>query len=237
MLKKTLRLCDFARAIKPACIKQKTYLILVFRKSKNKMTSDQQKYLNNLKSYFESYAPISEKSWKLIEDLTDFQTIKKGEILLENGEICKNLYFIAKGILRTFITDEQGNFYNKNLFLENKLACSKVSSILQTPSDFTIEALEDCILIKLDYKKYTQLIAENDDLKTFYIAYLEKNWIIEKEQREVALVMQNATERYLNLLETHPTIADRVPLMHIASHLGITPTQLSRIRKSLEKDL
>ncbi|WP_125723108.1 Crp/Fnr family transcriptional regulator [Flavobacterium ustbae] len=201
------------------------------------MLFNKETYLNNLKLYFESYAPISEKSWKLIENLAQFQTIKKGKILLENGEICKNLYFIAEGILRTFITDEQGNFYNKNLFFENRLACSKVSSILQTPSNFTIEALEDCILINLNYQKYTKLINENDDLKSFYIAYLEKNWIIEKEQIEVALIMQNATERYLSLLDKHPTMADRVPLLHIASHLGITPTQLSRIRKSLEKDL
>jgi len=202
-----------------------------------KMNFNKETYLNNLKLYFESYFPISEKSWKLIENLTHFQTIKKGEILLENGEICRNLYFIAKGILRTFITDEQGNFYNKNLFFENKLACSKVSSMLQTPSSFTIEALEDCILINLNYKEYIRLINENDDLKNFYIAYLEKNWVIEKEQIEVALVMQNATERYLSLLEKNPTMADRVPLLHIASHLGITPTQLSRIRKSLEKKL
>lgn len=201
------------------------------------MTFNKETYLNNLKLYFESYAPISEKSWKLIENLTHFQTIKKGETLLENGEICKNLYFIAKGILRTFITDEQGNFYNKNLFLENTLACSKVSSMLQTPSNFTIEALEDCILINLNYKKYIELINQNDDLKNYYIANIEKNWIIEKEQREIALVMKNATERYLQLLKNHPNIADRIPLLHIASHLGITPTQLSRIRKSLEKDL
>lgn len=206
-------------------------------KPNESMTFNKETYLNNLKLYFESYAPISEKSWKLIEKLTHFQTIKKGEIVLENGEICKNLYFIAKGILRTYITDEQGNFYNKNLFLENKLACSKVSAMLQTPSSFTIEALEDCILINLNYKKYIQLINENDNLKNFYIAYLEKNWIIEKEQKEIALVMQNATERYLSLLEKNPNIADRIPLLHIASHLGITPTQLSRIRKNLEKDL
>lgn len=201
------------------------------------MTFNKETYLNNLKLYFESYAPISGKSWQLIENLTQFQTIKKGEILLENGEICKNLYFIAKGILRTFITDEEGNFYNKNLFLENTLACSKVSSMLQTPSNFTIEALEDCILINLNYKKYIELINQNDDLKNYYIANIEKNWIIEKEQREIALVMQNATERYLQLLKNHPDIADRIALLHIASHLGITPTQLSRIRKSLEKDL
>jgi CRP-like cAMP-binding protein len=201
------------------------------------MTFNKEIHLRNLKLTFESYAPISEKSWKLIEDITEFQILKKGETLLQNGEIAKNTHFIAKGILRTFITDEQGNFYNKNLFLENSFAGSKVSLMLQTPSNFTIEALEDCLLININYKKYITLINENDDLKNFYIAHLEKNWIIEKEQREVALVMENATERYVKLLEKNPDIAERIPLLHIASHLGITPTQLSRIRKNLEKDL
>ncbi|SHH71615.1 Crp/Fnr family transcriptional regulator [Flavobacterium defluvii] len=201
------------------------------------MTSDQQKYLNQLKQTIENYYPISEESWKLIENITEFQTLKKGETVLESGEIAKNLHFIAKGILRAFITDQHGNFYNKNLFMENYFADSKVSLMLQLPSNFTIEALEDSVIINLNYKEYISLINENDDLKNFYIAHLEKNWIIDKEEREVALVMQNATERYGKLLEKHPSIADRVPLLHIASHLGITPTQLSRIRKSLEKDL
>lgn len=201
------------------------------------MTFNKETYLNNLKQTIESYYPISENSWKLFENITSFQTLKKGETLLQNGEIAKNLHYIAKGVLRAFITDEQGNFYNKNLFLDNYLAGSKVSLMLQTPSNFTIEALEDSIVININYKKYIEAINENDDLKNFYIAHLERHWIIEKEQREVALVMQNATERYVTLLEKHPDIADRVPLLHIASHLGITPTQLSRIRKSLEKDL
>lgn len=201
------------------------------------MISNNQRYLNQLKQTIESYYPLSENSWQLIENITEFQTLKKGETLLQNGEIAKNLHFIAKGVLRAFITDQEGNFYNKNLFLENYFAGSKVSLMLQSPSNFTIEALEDSIIINLNYKKYISLINENDDLKNFYIAHLEKNWIIDKEQREVALVMQNATERYVSLLQKHPSIADRVPLLHIASHLGITPTQLSRIRKSLEKDL
>ncbi|KRD09081.1 cyclic nucleotide-binding protein [Flavobacterium sp. Root901] len=201
------------------------------------MSFNKETYLSNLRQTIESYAPVSENSWKSIESITQFQTLKKGETLLQNGEIAKNLHFIAKGILRTFITDEQGNFYNKNLFLENTLAGSKVSLMMQTPSHFSIEALEDCILINIDYKEYMKLINENIDLKNFYIAHLEKNWIIEKEQREIALVMQNATERYLSLLKKNPDIAERIPLLHIASHLGITPTQLSRIRKSLEKEL
>ncbi|WP_316634978.1 Crp/Fnr family transcriptional regulator [uncultured Flavobacterium sp.] len=201
------------------------------------MSTNHTKYLNDLKLKFESYAPISEQSWQLIKNIAEFHSIKKGEILLRNGQIAKEIHFIAKGALRAFITDSTGNIYNKNIFLEGDFAGSKTSLLQQTPSDFTIEALEDSVLINLNYKKYRALIDENNELKNYYIAYLEKNWVIEKEQREISLVMENATERYLHLLSKHPDISERIPLLHIASHLGITPTQLSRIRKTLEKDM
>ncbi|MDR7211013.1 Crp/Fnr family transcriptional regulator [Flavobacterium piscis] len=201
------------------------------------MTLNKEKYLNNLKLTFNSYAPISETSWQLIENSIEFQSAKKGELLLGNGQIATEIYFIAQGCARAFITDATGNSYNKNIFLEGDFAGSMASSLQKTPSEFAIEALEDAILLKINYKKYRELIFQNEDLKNFYIAYLEKNWVIEKEQREISLVMENATERYLQLLSKYPDISERIALHHIASHLGITPTQLSRIRKALEKDL
>lgn len=201
------------------------------------MAIDQNKYLNDLKLKFESYSPISAASWQLIENITEFQVVKKGELLLSNGQIAKEIHFIIKGALRAFITDAEGNIYNKNIFLEGDFAGSTASLIQKTPSYFAIEVLEDAILININYKKYRELIFQNDDLKNFYIAYLEKNWVIEKEQREISIVMENATERYLDLLSKHPDISERIALLHIASHLGITPTQLSRIRKTLEKEV
>ena len=201
------------------------------------MAIDQNKYLNDLKLKFESYSPISAASWQLIENITEFQVVKKGELLLSNGQIAKKIHFIIKGALRAFITDVEGNIYNKNIFLEGDFAGSTASLIQKTPSYFAIEVLEDAILININYKKYRELIFQNDDLKNFYISYLEKNWVIEKEQREISIVMENATERYLDLLSKHPDISERIALLHIASHLGITPTQLSRIRKTLEKEV
>jgi CRP-like cAMP-binding protein len=200
------------------------------------MTIDKNTYLNDLKLKFQSYAPITVTSWELIKNIVEFQHLKKGEILLRNGQIAREIHFICKGALRAYITDKEGNIYNKNIFLEGYFAGSKASLLQQTPSDFTIEALEDCVLIAINYKKYRAYIDNNDDLKNYYIAYLEKNWVIEKEQREISLVMENATERYLSLLAKHSDISHRIPLLHIASHLGITPTQLSRIRKSLDKN-
>ena len=151
--------------------------------------------LEALKSKFESYAPISETSWQLIESIVEFQSVKKGELLLRNGEIAKEIYFICKGALRAFITDATGNTYNKNIFLEGDFAGSKASLLQQTPSNFEIEALGDSFLININYKKYKELIFQKDDLKNFYISYLEKHWVIEKERREISIVMENATER------------------------------------------
>jgi CRP-like cAMP-binding protein len=194
-----------------------------------------EKYISDLKLKFESYAQISVESWSLIESIIKFQELEKDEILLRNGQIAKNIHFVCEGALRAYVTDYDGNIYNKNIFLETDFAGSTVSYLQSTPSNFTLEALENTILISLDYKKYRQFIEKNIDLKNFYIAYLENNWVIEKEQREVSLVMENATDRYLKLLSKYSNIDQRIQQLHLASHLGITPTQLSRIRKDLKK--
>lgn len=193
-----------------------------------------EEYILNLKQKFNSYSPIYEQSWMFIKSILKFRKLDKSELLLTNGQTAKNIFFICKGAIRAYITDFDGNTYNKNIFLETDFAGSTASYLLNKPSNFTLEALEDTILISLNYKKYRDLIDTYADMKNFYIAYLERNWVIEKEQREISLVMENATDRYLKLLKTYPKIDQRIQQLHLASHLGVTPTQLSRIRKDLK---
>lgn len=199
------------------------------------MIISRDKYILDFKIKLDSYASISEKSWNLLKSIIKFKALTKNEVLLQNGIVSRNFYFICKGALRAYFINALGDSYTKNIFFETDFASSFASSMLAIPSEFTIEALEDSILISLDYKSYQKLIHQENDLKEFYIAYLEKNWVIDKEQREVSLVLEDATTRYLKLREAHPYIDTRIAQQHIASHLGITPTQLSRIRKSLRK--
>ncbi|MFV9551763.1 Crp/Fnr family transcriptional regulator [Algibacter sp. PT7-4] len=195
----------------------------------------EENYISELRLKFESYSPISNESWLLIKSIIQFKTLQKDEVLLQNGQVARNVYFVCHGALRAYVTDTDGNIYNKNIFLETDFAGSTVSYLLNKPSNFTLEALENTTLISLNYKKYRQLINNNNDLKNFYIAYLEKNWVIDKEEREVSIVMENATKRYLALRSKYPNIDKRIQQLQLASHLGITPTQLSRIRKDLKK--
>ena len=136
----------------------------------------------------------------------------------------------------SYFINNTGDLYHKNIFLEGDIVGSTVSALKEKPSEFALEVIEDAILISFNHRKYHELIARHSDLKIFYIAYLEKNWVIDKERREIDIVLKDADERYLDIITTHPKIETRIPLHYIASHLGITPTQLSRIRKKFKKN-
>lgn len=186
-----------------------------------------------LKVVIESYTPISNESYSILLNISRVRYVKKGDYLCHLGDVSKELIFVVDGLLRAYIIDVKGNEYNKNFFLENNFAGSMVSLLTKEPSCFEIEALEDSTLIMIDFEQFRKFLLEKDDLKLFQIYYLEKNWLIKKEAREVALVQKSATERYQEFIKEYPTLETRVAQYLIASHLGITPTQLSRIRKSL----
>ena len=170
-----------------------------------------------------------------LKNITFLKDVKKGEVLLDNYSKAKYIYFICKGILRTYYLGQKGEIYTKNLFSENYFSASKVSLLTKEDSYLNIEALEDCTLIFIDFEKYKELIEKYNEFKTFYINYLEKNWVIIKEKNEISLILDDATTRYENFIKNNPNIENRIAKHHIANHLGITPTQLSRIRKKLKK--
>lgn len=184
-----------------------------------------------LKAVLFSYYPLSEKTWLSFREICKYRQLKKNEILYPAGEVPSSYSFVYTGLFRIFIVDDKGNEYNKKFFDEGKFPGAMTALLKSEPSEFVIEALEDSTVIEIHFQKFRQLLLERDDLKMFQIHYLEKNWLLDKDAREVELVQEDAAQRYRRFLRQFPTLADRLPQYHIASHLGITPTQLSRIRK------
>jgi CRP-like cAMP-binding protein len=191
-------------------------------------------YYEQFRSICKQYYDFDDENFEKLKNITFLKEVKKGDILLDNYSKAKYIYFICKGILRTYYLSENGEIYTKNLFSENYFSASKVSLLTKEDSYLNIEALEDCTLIYIDFEKYKELINKYNEFKTFYINYLEKNWVIVKEKNEISLILDDATRRYENFIKNNPNIENRVALHHIANHLGITPTQLSRIRKKLK---
>ncbi|MBJ6367037.1 Crp/Fnr family transcriptional regulator [Snuella sp. CAU 1569] len=197
--------------------------------------SDTEAYRTFIQSVFNRYYPVNDRSITLLLDIAKIKILEKGEQLLPIGKTSKDIHILCEGAVVSYYISDDGNAYHKNIFLKGDIVGSTVSALTNKPSLFALEIIEKSILISFNYGKYRQLIEQHTDLKNFYISYLEKNWVIDKEKREIEIVLKEAKERYLDFINTHPNIENRIPLHYIASHLGITPTQLSRIRKKLNE--
>ena len=186
-----------------------------------------------LKKTLESYSPISEETWRAFRGISKFRTLTKHSILYRAGEVPDSYAFVYQGLIRCFVCDAKGSEYNKNFFDEGMFPGSMTALLTSTPSVLVFEAVEDVLIIEINFVAYRKLMIEKDDLKLFQIYYLEKNWLLAKDAREIEIVQDDATARYLRFIEQYPSLVGRLPQYHIASHLGITPPQLSRIRKNL----
>ncbi|WP_079241674.1 Crp/Fnr family transcriptional regulator [Chryseobacterium indologenes] len=183
--------------------------------------------------HINQYYPLSEETVKDVLDICTEEYYRKNDLLLESGSMARYYYFIKSGLIGYYTIDEQGNNIYKIFFEENSFVASTAAIIKNEPSDFNIIALEDCSVIQYPAKAYRELLEKHHDLALFHMYYLEKNWVVNKEPLEVSLKYETAKKRYLQLLE-NASLYNRLKQHHIASYLGITPTQLSRIKKEID---
>lgn len=177
------------------------------------------------------YTSISDDTWQAFAAICKFRVVDKDSYVYKIASKPSSFSYVYQGLVRCFSCDEKGNEYNKIFFEEGMFPGSMTALLKGEPSKLAFMAIEKSLLIEIDFTAYRKLMVENDELKLFQIYYLEKNWLLAKDAREIEIVQKDATERYLRFVDEYPSLVDRLPQYHIASHLGITPTQLSRIRK------
>lgn len=187
-----------------------------------------------LREAMHRYTPLTEETWQAFAGLCRLRALNRHQLLYRAGDIPHSFAFVVAGLLRAYTADDKGTEYNKIFFAEGQFPGSMSALLTATPSLLSIQALESCTLVEIDFRGYRQLMLAREDLKLFQIYYLEKNWLLAKDRREVEIVQEDAGQRYQRFLDEYPSICQRLPQYHIASHLGITPTQLSRIRKKAQ---
>lgn len=175
------------------------------------------------------YYPITEKSEQGWAALLKERTYNKGELLVSEGQVPKKFAFICSGLACQSYFPQDGEMVIKYFFPENRLAASVVATLTSSPSKFIITAIEDTTVLEYDFFEFKKLVDDHQDLALFYINYLEKHWVVEKEPLEIAFRSETAAIRYQQFLASHSPLLPRLKKYHIASYLGITPTQLSRI--------
>lgn len=175
-----------------------------------------------------SLFPLSEGANQFLLKNTYSRSIKKGKLLLKAGEVCTNMYFVRKGVLRGFVKDGERDITTW-ISADGELVSAISSFILQMPTNENIHAIEDCELIALSHS----------DLEIMYIKFPAFNTTVRKlteiyymhaEHRAYIARLKNANQKYQLFLKQYGHLSNRVPVKYIASFLGITLETLSRLR-------
>lgn len=166
--------------------------------------------------------------WNNLKNSYKQEIISSKTILLEEGEVAKNIYFIEKGCLRLYFLND-GKDITFQFFFEKSMVASFDSLCCGQPSQFFLESLEPTTIRVVKKEDFYNCINEIPQARLYYEDMLIKRFS-NYQTLFLSRIKNTPQQRYEELLREHPYILQRVPQHYIASYLGITPVSLSRIR-------
>ena len=182
-------------------------------------------------SYFSRILPLSQEEIDGIVATLTVRTFPKGTILLKEGDVSMEAYFVLQGCVRQYFL-VNGEEKTNNFFTEEQWVISMQSMSSSSPSKHFLECVDECTLVVGNREKEEQLYAKFPKLETVSRKVMEKVFA-EQQELSGSYFTDTPEERYLNLMRTRPELFQRVPQYMIASYVGVKPESLSRIRKRL----
>ncbi len=183
--------------------------------------------------YFSKFQLLSEEEKNVIRSGSDIQSIKKGTILLKEGEIPRDNYFVVKGCIRQYYLKD-GEERIANFFTEEQWILPFTSVENNGLSKYFLQCIEDSFLLIANDDQGNDFLDEFPKFRKTSQSILEKE--IVRQQNELArFINQTPEQRYIALQENRPDLISRVPQYQISSYIGVKPESLSRIRKRITK--
>ncbi|HHU35107.1 MAG TPA: Crp/Fnr family transcriptional regulator [Bacteroidetes bacterium] len=191
------------------------------------------------KEFFDTVRKLTGKFVDLPEDqLKEFAStverrkIKKGNLLLEEGQVSRNIFYVSSGLLRLFYYKHKKEV-TEFFVWEDRFSLSCIESLfLEKASHISIEALVDSDVYMLPYHKIVELSVDRPLFSEFIRKILEMGLII-SQQREDSLRYESTNERYARFMREYPEVMKLAPMNYIASYLQMTPESLSRARSAI----
>jgi CRP-like cAMP-binding protein len=185
--------------------------------------------INRIKKYIQ----LSNDDIAVIETLFDNRTLRKGELFLQEGKICRDLGFINKGLACYYVTSDGAEVVH-NFAMENEFICNYDSLINKTVSYKNIIALEPTELLCISRNKLQQLYNTISGGERFGRLLMEGVYT-DAIKHLISFYTGSPQERYGEFIRNRKELLQRVPQYYIASYIGIRPQSLSRIRKRMLK--
>ncbi|MBS1747879.1 MAG: Crp/Fnr family transcriptional regulator [Bacteroidetes bacterium] len=187
--------------------------------------------MESFRQKIQSIAPLLDAGFEKLADILHIKHFKRGDVLLKEGEICKRIYFIYQGGLRDFLFKNSKEL-NVNFHFEGEVVSDFESFRDETPATFNIVALEKGTVYYITKKDATTFFIGDSSMHFLLFRFFQQLYFREENHSNSFKVM-SAEERYLYLIKNKPDFLQRIPLMHLASYLGVSRETLNRIRKKL----
>ena len=155
----------------------------------------------------------------------------KGEKILQEGEVCRNISYIEKGLVRQFYF-KNGKEVTEHLGVDHSIFMCIESLFKEEPSRLQVEALEPTLVYALPKAKLEAAAMRNVNIQMLYLKILEES-LIQSQIHADLVRFESAPNRYKRLCDLSPQVVLRAPLTYIANYLQMTPETLSRIRSGV----
>lgn len=175
---------------------------------------------------------VSEEELLLFASKLSFKEFRKKEVFLQWGKVQKAIGFITEGLVRSFYIDNNGNEITVGFYKEGDYATHYPAFITRQPSLYTIQCLEPTNMVCLTYEDQQFMYQQSAGIERYGRLIAEEILKIQQARIE-SFIFQTAEERYLNFIEKHPGLFNRISLSHLCSFLGIERQSLTRIRQRL----
>ena len=176
------------------------------------------------------YSTMTHEELDVLEKVLVPMKFQKGEMILSEGQVCTNIYWIAKGLVRQFYY-KNGKELTEYMATENHICMCIESLFKEEPTRLQIVALEPTILFALPKDALEQASIKSVNIQMLYRKILEESLILSQIHADM-LRFESAQDRYVKLVKSKPQLVLRAPLVFIASYLQMTPETLSRVRTS-----
>ncbi|MGG6544070.1 Crp/Fnr family transcriptional regulator [Prevotella brunnea] len=180
------------------------------------------------------YSTMTHDELDVLESILVPIKFAKGEMILKEGEVCKNIYYIEHGLIRQFYF-KNGKQITEHLGEDRTIFMCIESLFREEPTKLQVEALESTLVFALPKHRLEQVALHNVNIQILYRKILEESLIISQKHADLVR-FETAQDRYKKMCKMNPQVILRAPLVYIASYLQMTPETLSRVRASTVLD-
>lgn len=180
------------------------------------------------------YSTMTHDELDALESILVPQKYAKGQMIINEGQVCDSIYYIERGLIRQFYF-KNGKQITEHLGEDHTIFMCIESLFREEPTKLQVEAIEPTIVYAIPKQKLEQVALHNVNIQILYRKILEESLIISQVHADLVR-FETAQARYKRMCKLNPQVILRAPLVYIASYLQMTPETLSRVRASMLLD-